>query len=75
MLLMNPTTLRQLWSVVESTQANQLLNLDDDSLEQSILNQFSNRQPLNSEETTVLSSYIRSRLTLIRDLASHRTAV
>jgi hypothetical protein len=64
--------MRQLWSLVETTQATHLLNLDDASLEQSLLNQLSDRQALNSEQTMVLSSYIRSRLTLIRDLASHR---
>jgi hypothetical protein len=64
--------MRQLWSLVETTQATHLLNLDDASLEQSLLNQLSDRQTLNSEQTMVLSSYIRSRLTLIRDLASHR---
>lgn len=73
--LMNPVMLRQLWSLVETTQATQLLNLDDASLEQSLINQFSDRQALNSEETTLLSGYIRSRLNLIRDLAHSRVAL
>ncbi len=69
---MNPAMLRQLWALVETTQAPVLLNLDDASLVQWLLRQFGTRQALNSEETTQLSTYIRSRLTLIRDLAQNR---
>lgn len=71
---MNPAMLRQLWSLVETTQAPVLLNLDDASLVQWLLRQFGTRQPLNSEEASLLSSYIRSRLALIRDLAQNRLA-
>jgi hypothetical protein len=69
---MNPAMLRQLWALVETTQATQLLNLDDTSLVQCLLHQYRDRQVLNSEETTQLSTYIRSRLGLIRDLAQNR---
>jgi hypothetical protein len=72
---MTPLMLRQLWSLVETTQATLLLNLDDGSLVQWLLRQFPAQQPLNSEETTLLRSYIHSRLTLIRDLAHHRLAL
>ncbi|WP_059001409.1 hypothetical protein [Leptolyngbya sp. NIES-2104] len=72
---MNPSLLRQLWAIVEATQANSLLNLDDAHLVQSILGQCHVRQPLNSEEKTLLSDYLYSRLNLIRDLASDRLAV
>lgn len=72
---MNPAMLRQLWALVETTQATQLLNLDDAGLVQCLLHQYSDRQSLNSEETTQLSSYIQSRLSLIRDLAQNRLAL
>ncbi|MER3433022.1 MAG: hypothetical protein C4288_06220 [Leptolyngbya sp. ERB_1_1] len=72
---MNPILLRQLWALVEATQANYLLNLDDTHLVQTLLRQLNTRQPLNSEETKLLSTYLYSRLTLIRDLASDRLAV
>ncbi|MBD2078823.1 hypothetical protein [Leptolyngbya sp. FACHB-17] len=72
---MNPTLLRQIWAIVEATQATHLLNLDDAHLVQSLLRQFSIQQPLNSEEMKLLSSYLHSRVNLIRDLASDRLAV
>lgn len=72
---MNPSLLRQLWAVVEATQATHLLNLDDAHLVQCLLRQCHIRQPLNSEEKTLLSNYLYSRLNLIRDLASDRLAV
>ncbi len=72
---MNPIFLRQIWSLVEATQAHHLLNLDDANLVQSLLGQFSTQQPLNSEETTQLSGYLYSRLSLIRDLAYDRLAL
>lgn len=71
---MTPSMLRQLWSLVETTQTTLLLNLDDSSLVQWLLRQFPAHRPLNSEEATILSSYIQSKLTLIRDLAQNRLA-
>lgn len=69
---MTPVMLRQLWSLVDETQVALLLNLDDTSLVQWLLRQFRVQQPLNSEETTILSSYIQSKLPLIRDLADQK---
>jgi hypothetical protein len=67
--------LRQLWSLVETTQSNVLLNLDDTSLVQWLLKQLINQRSLNHEETIIFSTYIRSRLPLIRDLARSRLTV
>jgi hypothetical protein len=69
---MSPWMLRQIWSLVETTQTNILLSLDDSSLIQLLLRQMSNQQSLDHQETDLLSSYLRSRLTLIRDLAQQR---
>lgn len=69
---MTPTILRQLWSVVETTQTNTLLRLDDASLVQWLLKQTKTQAPLNHNEAHILSDYIHSRLTLIRDLAQER---
>lgn len=66
---MTPTMLRQLWSVVETTQSNTLLKLDDASLVQWLLKQTENKTSLDQNEIHSLSDYIYSRLTLIRDLA------
>ncbi|HIK27803.1 MAG: hypothetical protein N3E45_11640 [Oscillatoriaceae bacterium SKW80] len=72
---MTPLMLRQLWSLIESTQVNILLNLDDASLEQWLLNQVKSNCPLNNDEASVLNAYIRSKLSLIRDLAQERQMV
>lgn len=69
---MTPTILRQLWSVVEMTQSNILLKLDDASLVQWLLKQTKTKASLDHNETHILSDYIQSRLTLIRDLAQER---
>jgi len=69
---MTPLLLRQLWSLVEATQAHLLLTLDDNSLVQLLLRQIGNQRSLDHQETDLLSSYIQSRLSLIRDLAQER---
>ena len=69
---MTPSMLRQLWSVVEMTQSNILLKLDDASLVQWLLKQLTTQRSLNRDEANILSDYIQSRLTLIRDLAQER---
>ncbi|MGQ4646030.1 hypothetical protein [Lyngbya aestuarii] len=69
---MNPTMLRQLWSLIEKTQANLLLKLDDASLVQSLLQQFKQERTLNHEEIHILNDYLYNRLSLIRDLAQQR---
>lgn len=69
---MTPTVLRQLWSVVETTQSHTLLKLDDAHLVQWLLKQTKMKTSLNQNELDVLSDYISSRLNLIRDLAENR---
>ncbi len=69
---MTPLMLRQIWSVVETTQSNVLLNLDDNSLVQWLLRQLTTERPIDRNEADVMSSYIHSKLPLIRDLASDR---
>lgn len=69
---MSPLMLRQIWSLVETTQTQVLLNLDDDSLVQWLLRQLVNQRSLDSHEAYLFSTYIQSRLPLIRDLAQSR---
>lgn len=69
---MSPLMLRQLWSLIETTQSNILLNLDDASLVQWLLRQITAQRSLDHQETNLLSAYIQSRLVLIRDLAQER---
>lgn len=69
---MTPTMLRQLWTLVEATQTNMLLRLDDASLVQWLLKQLKQEQSLDGKEADILSMYIQSKLSLIRDLAQER---
>lgn len=71
---MTPVMLRQLWSLIETTQATLLVTLDDATLVQSLLKQLKNNSALNGNETDMLNDYIESRLSLIRDLAEQRLA-
>lgn len=72
---MTPFLLRQFWSLVEATQTNILLSLDDSSLSQWLLRQFQAQRALNHKETAILNHYISSRLPLIRDIARDRQAL
>ena len=69
---MTPASLRHLWSVVETAQTNTLLLLDDASLVQWLVKQIKANASPDRDETHILSDYIHSRLTLIRDLAQDR---
>ncbi len=72
---MSPLMLRQIWSLVETTQSNTLLSLDDASLVQCLLRQLKTQRSLDTSEADLYSTYIESRLSLIRDMAqSRRTA-
>ncbi|MBW4520162.1 MAG: hypothetical protein KME16_10745 [Scytolyngbya sp. HA4215-MV1] len=69
---MSPLLLRHLWSLIEATQASTLLNLDDANLVQWLLRQLDSQRSLNHQEADLLNHYIRSKLSLIRDLAQER---
>lgn len=70
---MSPAILRQLWSIVETSQSQMLLNLDDNCLVQCLLKQLKTQRSLDPDEASAYSHYIHSRLPLIRDLAVSRT--
>jgi hypothetical protein len=69
---MEVSTLRQFWSLIEKTQANTLLQLNDTDLVKRLLGQIESRKSLSLEENTILTTYIRSKSSLIRDLAEAR---
>lgn len=70
---MTPSLLRQFWKFVESTQAAILLSLDDASLSQWLVAQFNHQQHLDGYQIDHLNSYVGTRLSLIRDMASDRS--
>jgi hypothetical protein len=64
--------LRQLWSLIETTQANLLLQLDDASLVQWLIKQFKQERSLDGEQLDIVSNYLNHRISLIRELAQQR---
>lgn len=72
---MSPLLLRQIWGLVEATQSQILLTLDDESLVEWLLSQLTNQRSLDSQEANLLSDYLQSRLPLIRDVAQSRHAL
>ena len=70
---MKPSTVHQLWSLIERTQSITLLQLSDKDLVEQLFRQLSTSEQLTNEENNCLITYIYSRLTLIRDLAEARS--
>ena len=69
---MDPLLLRRLWSVIETAQGSFILSMDDHRLVQWLVDQLSHQLVLDSQDTPAMGRYIRSRLSLIRDLAYHQ---
>ncbi|BAZ52070.1 hypothetical protein NIES4103_47290 [Nostoc sp. NIES-4103] len=72
--VMNSSALRHLWFVIEETQTSALLGFSDAELIQQLLKRVETDKLLTGEETNTMRAYIRSRVTLIRDLAMARSA-
>lgn len=72
--VINTSTLRQLWSVIEQTQSSLLLKLSNTDLVKRLLGELDNKKALSSEEVSTLRAYIYSKTILIRDLAQARLA-
>jgi hypothetical protein len=70
---MTPNVLRQLWALIESTQVNTLLQVDDSTLVQLLLKQLQAKQSIDAQTANSLDSYITSKLPLIRDTAEGRS--
>ena len=69
---MTPTMLRHLWSLIENTQTSFILAMDDNSLVQWLSHQLEGQRSIHQLETHIINDYIRSKLSLIRDLAHQR---
>ena len=67
-----PSTLRQVWAVIEETHASLILELSDAELSQQLLIQIADKKQLNVEEVCDVRAYIHSRILLIRDDAQER---
>ncbi|MEM8810063.1 MAG: hypothetical protein AAGF01_28935 [Cyanobacteria bacterium P01_G01_bin.38] len=68
---MDPYLLRQLWSVIEKAQSHTILSLDDSGLVNWLLEQLAHTAAYDPCQTSILSDYIRSKTTLIRDIVQN----
>ncbi len=71
-MVINSSTLRRVWMLVEATQTSELLHLSDTELVQQLLLRLDEGIPLTDSEIAVVSEYVQNRITLIRDLAKSR---
>lgn len=69
---MNPVHMRHFWSLVEASQATQLLQLDDHNLFSWLMDQLQRTQPLDRSEINSLGLYVQTKLPLVRDMAQAR---
>ena len=71
-MMLESSTLRELWTVVESVPCNDLLTLSDTALIAMLMQQVSRRILLNGNEVGNLYTYLRAKTALIRDMAASR---
>lgn len=69
---MPPEAMRKFWSLIETTQTNILLTLDNDALVGWLARQVHREGSLKIVDSRDLDAYISSRLPLIRDMAQER---
>ncbi len=67
--------MQQVWAVIESTRVSSLLQVDDTALVQLLIKQFAAQQQIDAQATSNLSTYIHSKLPLIRDIAAGKLAL
>lgn len=66
---MSPVLLNQVWKLVDTTPNHQILGLSDRALVDCLSQRLTERQELTHIEMEAVTVYIRSRVTLIRDMA------
>lgn len=69
---MPPEAMRTFWSLIETTQTNILLTLDNDALVGWLERQLHLEISLKIVDSGDLNAYINARLPLIRDIAQER---
>lgn len=69
---MNTTLLRQTWSLIETTNASELLEVGEAELIHQLLSRIDALKPLGDKERIYLNNYLHSKMGLIRDTAEAR---
>jgi hypothetical protein len=66
------TLLRQTWSLIETINAVELLEISETELVQRLLNRLDAQKPLADQERIYLNDYLHSKIGLIKDTAESR---
>ena len=69
---MNVTLLRQTWSLIETTNASELLDIGETELVQRLLNRIDAQKPLADKDRVCLNNYLHAKMCLIKDTAQAR---
>jgi ribosome assembly protein YihI (activator of Der GTPase) len=69
---LNITLLRQTWSLIETINASELLEIGDTELIQRLLARLDAEKPLATQERIYLNDYLHSKINLIKDTAESR---
>lgn len=69
---MNTKLLRQTWNLIETTNACELLEINESELIQRLLKRLDAQKPLADQERISIYNYIHDRMNLIKDTAESR---
>lgn len=69
---MSITLLRQTWSLIETINALELLEISEAELIQRLLDRLDAQKPLADQERIYLNDYLHSKIGLIKDTAESR---
>ena len=69
--VVNTTIMRQLWSIIGENSGKTLVGLNDSDLLNHIISKLSSQQNLSSEDCGLISTYLSSRILLIREMAEY----
>jgi hypothetical protein len=69
---LNTTLLRQIWNLIETTNAWELLETSESDLIQKLLQRLDAQKPLADRERVSLNDYLHAKMSLIKDTAEAR---
>ena len=69
---MNISLIRQIWNLIETTNASELVEIGEHELIQRLLNRLDAQKPLADQERVSLNNYLHSKIGLIKDTAESR---
>jgi hypothetical protein len=72
MFSIQPVLIRQLWLLIEGTQATLLLTLEDGPLVQRLSRQMQDSSIMDASACRDINRYLEAKLPLIRDVARSR---